>query len=62
MMTSSGFNDNVGDDSGDGEDNGIVDGDSGEGEDNGNVDEYMYKYEHIVQWISLKQENTMCSI
>ena len=36
MMTSSGFDVNVGDDGGDGDDNGNVDGD---GEDNGNVDD-----------------------
>ena len=38
-MKSSGFDDNVGDDGGDGDDNGNVDGDSGDGEDNGNVDD-----------------------
>ena len=38
MMTSSGFDVNIGDDGGDGDDNGNVDGDSGDGEDNGNVD------------------------
>ena len=37
-MTSSGFDDNVGGDGCDGDDNGNVDGDSGDGEDNGNVD------------------------
>ena len=39
MMTSSGFDVNVGDDGCDGDDNGNVDGDSGDGEDNGNVDD-----------------------
>ena len=40
MMTkSSSFDVNVGDEGGDGDDNGNVDGDSGDGEDNGNVDD-----------------------
>ena len=39
MMKSSGFDDNVGGDDCDGDDNGNVDGDSGDGEDNGNVDD-----------------------
>ena len=39
MMTSSGFDDNVGGDGCDGDDNGNVDGDSGDGNDNGNVDD-----------------------
>ena len=38
-MKSSGFDVDVGDDGGDGDDNGNVDGDSGDGEDNGNVDD-----------------------
>ena len=40
MTKSSGFDDNIGDESGDGHDNGNVDGDdSGDGDDNGNVDD-----------------------
>ena len=38
MMKSSGFDVDVGDDGGDGDDNGNVDGDSGDGDDNGHVD------------------------